>query len=422
MRFAPWRDRSPPSALPTCDYLAMLSPALKLRPPVIHSYLLIRGLALSSLLVAGCHCHMPTIHTEVNAEGHMLNEAATPGNSGPVHPFNVPAANGDSCGPVVAVIDIDGLLLDMDMTGPGSAGENPVSLFRERLDAAAADPCVKAVVVRINSYGGGVAASDMMRRDLEQFKNRTHLPVVASLLGTATGGAYYIATAADQIIALPTTVTGGIGVILNLYNLEKTIEQYNIGPATVKSGQFIDSGTPLRTATDPERAHLESIARLFHQRFKEVVLQSRPTIQSVPSDPRIDATAKELSEQLGRTPTESELAERLQTSPLELAKSMIFEGQIYTGAQAVQLHLVDSLGYPDDAVAAGCGMAGLARAQVVLYHRCNDRARSVYSTTANVPLQGETTVLNLPGLARSRMPTFLYLWEPEPTMEKLSGR
>jgi len=105
-----------------------------------------------------------------------------------------------------------------------------------------------------------------------------------------------------------------------------------------------------------------------------------------------------------------------------VAKMMIFDGQIYTGAQAVQLHLVDSLGYPDDAVAAAGGMAGLARAQAVLYHRCNDRARSLYSTTPNIPLQGETAVLNLPGLARSRMPTFLYLWEPEPTMEKLSGR
>src|SRR5262245_20876676 len=371
---------APAMPLPTRDYLAMLPLALPTRAVILRRISLLLALALPS---AGCRCHMPTIHTEVNAEGHMLNEVPTPGNSGPVHPFNVPAANGDSCGPIVAVIDIDGLLLDMDMTGPGSAGENPVSLFRERLDAAAADPCVRAVVLRINSYGGGVAASDMMRHDLEQFKNRTHLPVVACLLETATGGAYYIATAADQIVALPTTVTGGIGVILNIYSLETFMQTQGIAAAPVKSGEFIDMGTPIHPAPEEQRAVLERHAKEFHQLFRQTVMGSRR----------------------GLAPQEE-----------------IFDGRIFTGVEAAGLHMVDSLGYPDDAVAAACGMAGLARAQVVLYHRCNDRARSVYSTTPNIPLQGEMTALNVPGLARSRMPTFLYLWQPEPTMEKLAGR
>src|SRR6476660_7997671 len=122
MRLAPWRGRARHS-LPTRVHLAMLPLALPTRAVIFRRISLVLAVAISS---AGCRCHMPTIHTEVNAEGRMLNEVPTPGNSGPVHPFNVPAANGDSCGPVVAVIDIDGLLLDMDMTGPGSAGENPV--------------------------------------------------------------------------------------------------------------------------------------------------------------------------------------------------------------------------------------------------------------------------------------------------------
>src|SRR5262249_37857978 len=151
---------------------------------------------------------------------------------------------------------------------------------------------------------------------------------------------------------LPTTITGGIGVILNLYSLETFMQNQGIAAAPVKSGEFIDMGTPVHPATEepPWRALLERHAKEFHQLFRETVMRSRRSLE--PQDE-------------------------------------IFDGRIFTGVQAAQLHLVDSLGYPDDAVAAACGMAGLARAQVVLYHRCNDRARSVYSTTPNIPLQGE---------------------------------
>ena len=191
----------------------------------------------------GC-CHTPTVNTNVTADGHMLTETPTPGNSGPVWGFTVPRHDAP-CGPAVAVIDVDGILLNQDMSGPASAGENPVSLFRERLDAAAADPCTRAVVVRINSPGGGVTASDIMRHDLERFKENTRMPVIACLMDIGTSGGYYLATAADQIVAHPTTVTGGIGVILNLYNLAGVEEKYDIGYIPIKSplGGNIDSGT-----------------------------------------------------------------------------------------------------------------------------------------------------------------------------------
>ncbi len=175
---------------------------------------------LAAMLLAGC-CHAPTITTNstVCADGHIINDTPTPGNSGPLHPFTVPRQDDCNGGPSVAVITVDGILLDMDMAGPSSIGENPVSLFREQLDEAAADPCTRAVVIRINSYGGSVGASDIMRHELEQFKSRTNLPIVACITETGAGGAYYLATAADQIIAMPTSIVGGVGVILNLYNL-----------------------------------------------------------------------------------------------------------------------------------------------------------------------------------------------------------
>ena len=110
-------------------------------------------------------------------------------------------AGGARHAPRVAVIDVDGLILNTPFVGPLSVGENPVALFREKLEAAAADRCVRGVVVRVNSHGGGVAACISMRHDLERFKANTGLPVVACLMDTATGGAYYLASAADQIVA-----------------------------------------------------------------------------------------------------------------------------------------------------------------------------------------------------------------------------
>ncbi len=299
-------------------------------------------------------------------------------------------------GPAIVVIDVDGLLLNMDMVGPSSAGENPVSLFRERLDAAAADPCTRAVVVRINTPGGGVTAADIMRHDLEQFKNNTGMPVIACLMDIGAGGGYYVATAADQIIAHPTTVTGGIGVILNLYNLAGVEEKYDIGYIPIKSGNDIDAGTiltrpgmmddnGLREQQKHQREILQDIANQYQERFKDVVIRSRPGLATGQED--------------------------------------LFDGRIFTGAQALQLHLIDSLGYLDDAVEQARNMAGVPGARIVMYHRCNDRARSPYSITPNVPIQGQIMPMNLPGLDRASLPTFLYLWQPEPTMEKkLTGR
>jgi protease-4 len=328
-------------------------------------------LCASLAMLTGC-CHTPSVNTNVTADGHMLTETPTPGNSGPVWGFTVPRFD-SAGGPAVAVIDVDGILLNMDLVGPASAGENPVSLFRERLDTAAADPCTRAIVVRINSPGGGVTASDIMRHDLEQFKENTRMPVVACLMDVGAGGGYYLATAADQIVAHPTTITGGIGVILNLYNLAGVEEKYDIGyiPIKARDSANIDSGTVLRRPgmmdeqglaqqQTHQREILQGIANQYQDRFKEVVIRARPGVNQGQED--------------------------------------LFDGRIFSGAEAVQLHLVDSLG-------------------------CNDRARSPYSITPNVPLQGQIMTMNLPGLDRASMPTFLYLWQPEPTMEKkLSGR
>lgn len=283
----------------------------------------------------------------------------------------------------VAVIDVDGLLLNQNMSGPQSAGENPVDVFREKLDAATAAR-VCAVVVRINSPGGGAAASQTLSQQLQAFRERTRVPVVACLLDVATGGAFYLACASDRIFAQPATVTGGIGVVLNLFNLQGTMEQHNVGNQSIKAGANIDSGSVTRKLSPEATRTLQEIADELHQQFKEAVRRGRPN--------------------------------------LDAADGTTLDGRVFTARKALALGLIDQVGMLDDAIAEAKRLAHQPDAAVVMFRRPNDPAWTPYATTPNVPLQASVTSMSVPGLDRSRMPTFLYLWQPDPTLERLGGR
>jgi protease-4 len=319
----------------------------------------------------------------ITANGKLTAETPPVIDGGPV---TQQPLGGGPCGdgPKVAVVDVDGVLLNADYTGPYSVGENPVALFREKLDAAAADPGVRALVLRVNSPGGSVTASDVMWRDLLAFRSKSHLPVVACLMDVGAGGAYYLATAADLIVAHPTSVTGGIGVVLNLYNLRDLMAQYNVVSQEIKAGKNIDMGTALRLMTPEAKDWLQGMADEFHGRFQEVVRRAR----------------------VG----------------LDEADGTTFDGRVFTARQALARRLIDRVGYLDDAVGAAKELAGVTDARVVLLHRPNDPGRSGYAVTPNVPLQATALPLSLPGLERSKLPTFLYLWEPEPTLERWGGK
>ena len=132
----------------------------------------------------------------------------------------MPVIGGVSGAGKIALIDVDGVLLNVNHVGLLSSGENPVDLFREKLDYVRRHN-FRAVVVRINSPGGGATASDIMRRDLSAFRAATGIPVVVCCMDVAAGGAYYLATESDVIFAHPTTIIGGFGVIYNMYNLRE---------------------------------------------------------------------------------------------------------------------------------------------------------------------------------------------------------
>lgn len=310
---------------------------------------------------------------------------------------------GEPCsGPRIALIDIDGLLVNRNLTGMSSMGENPVALLREKLQKAERDPCVAAVVLRVNSPGGGVTACDIMRWELTQFRQRSCKPVVACLMDVGAGGAYYIATAADVIVAHPTTITGGVGVILNLYDLQDFMQQQNVVENVIRSGEKIDMGTPIRTMEEDEAAILEGIAQEFHQRFKDAVLAARPALAARP-------TAAEVVPLPGASPSDTPEAD-----------DNLLDGRVLTGVDALRLGMVDELGYLEDAVRLAEGSAGVIGAKTIVYRRDNDRALTPYDITPNVP-GGGLMPFSLPGVDRALLPTFLYLWQPEPAYEKTSG-
>jgi protease-4 len=346
----------------------------------------VRRLAAVALVLvssAGCLRPLQTID-RLRFDGPLLIETPPDSNAHPV--VAMPVENGAAAPktPHVAVVDVDGLLLNTNLAGPYSSGDNPVDLFREKLDSAAADPCGVALVVRINSPGGSVTATDVMWRELRCFREKTGRPVVACLLDLGCGGAYYLATAADVIVAHPTTVAGGIGVVLNLYQLQDAMGLISIVDQSIRAGANTDLGGAARTLKPEARALLQATADEFYERFRAVVLDRRP--QAAASA----ATA--------------------------------LDGRVFSGQRALQFGLVDRVGYLADALDAARELSGRPEAKAVLLHRSGDVARTPFSTTPNVPLQGSLFPASLPGLERSKLPTFLYLWQPDPTLERLGGK
>lgn len=361
---------------------------------------------LASLLVAAlAGCHQPlrvltnsrvSIDTPVDAnitarlvpaeegpvEANITARLAPSSDAGPVVPMIV-SGQRDQASSRIALIEIDGLLVNSNSTGLLTEGENPVAAFHERLSAVARDSRVAAVVLRINSPGGGVAASQMMRHELEAFRQQTNIPVVACLMDVGAGGAYYISTACDVIYAQPGTVTGGIGVIFNAYSLQDTMAQLNILSQSVKAGDNIDLGSPVRGLGEDSRKILQQMANQYHQEFRDDVVATRKLSQPA------DAT--------------------------------LFDGRVFTAKQALDKRLIDKIGSLDDAVEAACILSHHNDAAVVMYERKGHQVYSMYATTAQKSQPPLVALPSIPGLNRSNMPAFLYMWQPEPTQDRLGG-
>jgi protease IV len=274
----------------------------------------------------------------------------------------------------IALIDVSGLIMNAHKPGLLTDGEHPVSVFREKLQTAADDPDVKAVVVRINSPGGGVTASDIMYRDLRDFRQRTNKPVVACMMDVAASGGYYLATACDSVYAHPGTVTGSIGVIMSLYNAEGLATKLGIESNPIKSGPNKDLMNPARKMTEEERKILQGIVDQFYSQFVAVVAEGRHL-------------------------------------PPERVRE-IADGRIYSSNEAKELGLIDQIGYLDDAIADAKLRAGVRQAKVIAYDRTAGNRGTIYAATPHIPSEINVK-LNVPGLSLPAAGAqFMYLWQP----------
>ncbi len=279
----------------------------------------------------------------------------------------------------IALIDVDGVLENQRerMVVTGARGENPVALFKEKLDKAARDQRVRAVVVRINSPGGTVTASDLMHTELRDFRARTDKPVVASMLDVAASGGYYLACAADRIFAHPTTITGSIGVVMLLPEFSGTMQKLGIGMRTFKSGDMKDAGSIFREMTPEERAVFQRLIMGMYERFLAVVRQGRPDL-----------------------PPERLVA--------------LADGRVYLGPEAREHGLVDDIGTIQDALVAAKEAAGLAdkKVLVVQYGRPLSHRPNVYARGSEPAPQVNVVNLNLPDWLSDPAPRLMYLWAP----------
>lgn len=229
----------------------------------------------------------------------------------------------------IAVIPIQGVISATDSNIAGTVPTTSPGGLRDALEQAEGDEDVAAVILEVDSPGGGVTASDQMHRHITDFKKSSGKPVVVSMASTAASGGYWISTAADRIVANETTLTGSLGVFIPLLNFSEAADKYGVTQEYVKSGKFKTMGSPWKDLSEQEREIFDSIVDQEYDKFVEVIVEGRG-----------------LPEQKVRD---------------------IADGRIYSGLQAKNLGLADRLGGLDEAAKLSRGLANIESARLVRY-------------------------------------------------------
>jgi len=288
-----------------------------------------------------------------------------------VDPLQSKVVLGDS-GPKLAMLEIDGIISAQPSRSPlGVNAPSMLATAREALDLAAEDSEVAALIVRVRSPGGTVAASEALHHEIARWKQETGRPVTAYLQGIAASGGYYAAMASDRIVAQPSSVTGSIGVIMPGFNIAGLMKRYGVSDQTFTSGEFKDSGSMLRPMRKGERRQLQGVIDALYARFVEVVRHGRP----------------ELSPE---------------------AVSELADGRIFTSTQALEVGLVDELGYLEDVQAALEKQIGATESRVIVYRRGDGLRQNIYAGSPPPPAKDGFGLL-----PSRRLPAgFYYLWPP----------
>jgi protease-4 len=270
----------------------------------------------------------------------------------------------------ILIVNISGVITNKQERSLLNEKQTPsvVARLKEELDKAAKDKHIKAVILKINSPGGTVTASDIIYQEIKKFKQKKKVPVVACLMDVATSGAYYIANASDMIIAHPTTITGSIGVIVMKLNLKGFMDKLGVKEESIASGDKKDTLSPFRSMTEEENKIMQAVIDSMYQKFLTAVAAGR----------------KELSVD----------------TLLPLA-----DGRIFTAEQALSHKMIDLIGYLEGAVSEAKKMAGITDARIVSYRRSGEYKNNIYSqATINIFSLGDNSPFET-------LPVqFMYLW------------
>ncbi len=275
----------------------------------------------------------------------------------------------------VLLLDLSGVISSQEKEG-FLPQPNLLATFKEELTKASKDEKIKAVVLRINSPGGTVNASDILYHELKLFKANKQVPVIASMMDVAASGGYYLAMATDAIFVHPSTVTGSIGVIMLTVNAKGLLEKVGVEANAITSGPRKDMGSPFRTMSPEEKAIFQGVIDSFYQRFLSVVQEGRPHLS----------------------------ADQIKT---------LADGRIYSGEQAKAAGLVDDIGYLDEAIDLAKKNAGLTEARIVTYRRHGEYQNNIYSRVfGSGSGLGSLASMDLLSIVRGGSPQFMYLWMP----------
>ncbi len=275
----------------------------------------------------------------------------------------------------VLMIDVDGMISSALETGIFAREKSVVARVFERLERAAADPWVKAVILRLDTPGGEVTASDIVYHEVLRFKERTGLPVVGLMMSVAASGGYYIASACDVIVAHPSTLTGSIGVISIFPSVEALMAKVGVKVNIIKSGPAKDSGSPFRDMTDDEKKLFQGIIDEYYEGFLAVVARGRKG--------------------------------KIQAADLRT----IADGRVYTAPQALKLGLIDAIGYFDDAFGKARDLASLKSARLVSYTYFPKTKTNVYAgQLADFSPLDAKVIASMIGALKTG---FYYLWLPQ---------
>ena len=267
--------------------------------------------------------------------GTVIVAGAFGGTSRPPSPIQLQEVrlSGSPGAPKLVVVPIEGMIYG----APASSGKlTPLAIASARLEKARKDPNVRGVLLQVDSPGGGITASDILHREIQQFRSGPDgKPVVVCMRDIAASGGYYISVAANRIFAHPTTVTGSIGVMMPLYDATALMDKIGVENESLTTGPYKDMGSPFVEKTDEqkrkEREVLQGIIDSMYERFLKVVAEGR------------DMEMQNVRE--------------------------VADGRIFTSENAKSLGLIDEIGYQSDAVQALQEITGARGAQLVKYRR-----------------------------------------------------